>query len=130
EQVTNFDDDVDDLPEQDLALNVHHIFKADQCDAFDSDVDEAPTTQTMFMVNLSSKDPIYDEAGPSYDSNTSFEVQDHDNFADNVDKYHEVHEIQNDVQHNYVVESNTEYTSDSNIILYDQYVEDNKENVV
>ncbi|GJU37939.1 putative ribonuclease H-like domain-containing protein [Tanacetum coccineum] len=50
-KVTNFDDDV---------------FEADQCDAFDSDVDEAPTTQTMFMANLSSKDPIYDEAGPSY----------------------------------------------------------------
>ncbi|GKD73882.1 hypothetical protein Tco_1332164, partial [Tanacetum coccineum] len=26
-----------------------------------------------FMVNLSSEDPIYDEAGPSYDSNTPFE---------------------------------------------------------
>ncbi|GKA29684.1 hypothetical protein Tco_0715929 [Tanacetum coccineum] len=44
EQVTNFDDDVDDL-----ALNVDHVFEDDQCDAFDSDVDEAPTTQTMFM---------------------------------------------------------------------------------
>ncbi|GJW87800.1 ribonuclease H-like domain-containing protein [Tanacetum coccineum] len=44
EQVTNFDDDVDDL-----ALNVDHVFEADQCDAFDSDVDEAPTTQTMFI---------------------------------------------------------------------------------
>ncbi|GJX32760.1 hypothetical protein Tco_0242615 [Tanacetum coccineum] len=44
EQVTNFDDDVDDPPEQDLALNVDHVFEADQCDAFDSDVDEAPTT--------------------------------------------------------------------------------------
>ncbi|GJW68872.1 hypothetical protein Tco_0123296 [Tanacetum coccineum] len=51
-------------------LNVDHVFEADQCDAFDSDVDEAPTTQTMFMVNLSSEDPIYDEAGPSYDLNT------------------------------------------------------------
>ncbi|GJW69324.1 putative reverse transcriptase domain-containing protein [Tanacetum coccineum] len=39
EQVTNFDEDVDDL-----ALNVDHVFEADQCDAFDSDVDEAPTT--------------------------------------------------------------------------------------
>ncbi|GKB83867.1 retrovirus-related pol polyprotein from transposon TNT 1-94, partial [Tanacetum coccineum] len=68
EQVTNFDDDVDDL-----ALNVDHVFEADQCDAFDSDVDEAPTTQTMFMANLSSEDPIYDEAGISYDSNTQFE---------------------------------------------------------
>ncbi|GJV87975.1 retrovirus-related pol polyprotein from transposon TNT 1-94 [Tanacetum coccineum] len=125
EQVTNFDDDVDDL-----ALNVDHVFEADQCDAFDSDVDEAPTTQTMFMVNLSSEDPIYDEAGPSYDSNTPFEVQDHDTFVDHMDEYHEVHEMQSDVQHNYVVDSDADYTSDSNIILYDQYVEDNEEHVV
>ncbi|GKD26875.1 hypothetical protein Tco_1233089 [Tanacetum coccineum] len=64
QSVTNFDDDVDDM-----ALNVDHVFEDDQCDAFDSDVDEAPTTLTIFMVNLSSEDPIYDEAGPSYDSN-------------------------------------------------------------
>ncbi|GKB56533.1 retrovirus-related pol polyprotein from transposon TNT 1-94 [Tanacetum coccineum] len=37
----------------------------DQCDAFDSDVDEVPNTHTMFMGNLSSADPIYVEAGPS-----------------------------------------------------------------
>ncbi|GJZ56607.1 retrovirus-related pol polyprotein from transposon TNT 1-94, partial [Tanacetum coccineum] len=73
EQVTNFDDDVDDPNEKDLALNVDHIFEADQCDAFDFDVDESPNIQTMFMVNLSSEDPIYDEAKPSYDSNTPFE---------------------------------------------------------
>ncbi|GJV21377.1 retrovirus-related pol polyprotein from transposon TNT 1-94, partial [Tanacetum coccineum] len=130
EQVTNFDDDVDDSPENDLALNVDHIFEADQCDAFDSDVDEAPNVQTMFMVNLSSEDPIYDEAGPSHDSNTPFEVQDHDTFVDHMDEYHEVHEMQNDVQHNYVVDSNAEYTSDSNIIPYNQYLEDNEENGV
>ncbi|GJW73986.1 retrovirus-related pol polyprotein from transposon TNT 1-94, partial [Tanacetum coccineum] len=128
EQVTNFDDDVDDSPENDLALNVDHIFKADQRDAFDSDVDEAPNVHTMFMVNLSSKDPIYDEAGPSHDSNTPFEVQDHDTSVDHMDEYHEVHEMQNDVQHNYVVDSNDEYMSDSNIIPYNQYLEDNEEN--
>nr|GFC35460.1 hypothetical protein [Tanacetum cinerariifolium] len=33
-----------------------------------NDVDEAPTAQTVFMANLSSADPITDEAGPSYDS--------------------------------------------------------------
>ncbi|GJR90954.1 hypothetical protein Tco_0214965, partial [Tanacetum coccineum] len=123
--VTNFDDDMDDL-----ALNVDHVFEADQCDAFASDVDEAPTTQTMFMVNLSSKDLIYDEAGPSYDSNTLFEVQDHDTFVDHIDEYHEVHDMQNDVQHNYVVDSDAEYTSDSNVIPYNHYMEDNKEHVV
>ncbi|GJY72063.1 retrovirus-related pol polyprotein from transposon TNT 1-94 [Tanacetum coccineum] len=90
EQVTNFDEDVDDL-----ALNVDHIFEADECDAFDFDVDE-----------------------------------DHDAFVDHMDEYHEVHEMQNDVQHNYVVDSDADYTSDSNIILYDQYVEDNEEHVV
>ncbi|GJU51746.1 hypothetical protein Tco_1221301 [Tanacetum coccineum] len=52
-----------------LALNVYNMFQADDCDAFNSDVDEAPTTQTMFMANLSSAYPVYDEAGPSYDSN-------------------------------------------------------------
>nr|GEW21602.1 integrase, catalytic region, zinc finger, CCHC-type, peptidase aspartic, catalytic [Tanacetum cinerariifolium] len=64
-----FDDDVDEQHVQDLALNVDKVFQADDCDAFDSDVDEAPTTQTMFMANLSSADLVTDEAGPSYDSN-------------------------------------------------------------
>ncbi|GKG24574.1 hypothetical protein Tco_0395202, partial [Tanacetum coccineum] len=41
---------------------------ADDCDAYDSDVDEAPTVQTIFMANLSSADPVYDEADPFYDS--------------------------------------------------------------
>nr|GEU80070.1 retrovirus-related Pol polyprotein from transposon TNT 1-94 [Tanacetum cinerariifolium] len=40
------DDDVDEQPVLDLALNVDNVFQADECDAFDSDVDEAPTAQT------------------------------------------------------------------------------------
>nr|GEU47457.1 retrovirus-related Pol polyprotein from transposon TNT 1-94 [Tanacetum cinerariifolium] len=67
-QDNTVDEDVDEQPVQDLALNVYNVFQADDCDAFDFDVDEAPTVQTMFMVNLSSADPVYDEAGPSYDS--------------------------------------------------------------
>ncbi|GKB83386.1 hypothetical protein Tco_0950281 [Tanacetum coccineum] len=92
EHVTNFDNDVDEPLEQDLALNVDHIFEANQCDAFNSDVDEAPTTQTMFMANLTSKDPIYDET-------------DH-------------------------LMTQTFHMSDCNFIPYDQYVEDNAEQVV
>ncbi|GJW91623.1 hypothetical protein Tco_0169176 [Tanacetum coccineum] len=106
-RVTNFDDDVDDPPEQDLALNVDHVFEADQLDAFDSDVDEAPTTHTMFMANLTSEDPIF-----------------------NKGRHHDVHEMQNNIQQDYVVDSEADYTSDSNIISYDQYVEDNAEHVV
>ncbi|GJW87565.1 retrovirus-related pol polyprotein from transposon TNT 1-94 [Tanacetum coccineum] len=52
------DEDVDEQPVQDLALNVDNVFQADDCDAYDSDVDEAPTAQTMFMANLSSADPV------------------------------------------------------------------------
>nr|GEW38754.1 retrovirus-related Pol polyprotein from transposon TNT 1-94 [Tanacetum cinerariifolium] len=63
--------------------------RADQYDAFDSDVDEAPTAQTMFMANLSSVAPMYDEAGPSYDSDTLSEVQNYDNFLDDVNESHE-----------------------------------------
>nr|GEV47228.1 hypothetical protein [Tanacetum cinerariifolium] len=37
-----FDDDVDKQPVQDLALNVDNVFQAEDCDAFDLDMDEAP----------------------------------------------------------------------------------------
>ncbi|GJR15387.1 integrase, catalytic region, zinc finger, CCHC-type containing protein [Tanacetum coccineum] len=119
------DEDMDEQPVQDLALNVDNVFQADDYDAFDSDVDEAPTTQTMFMANLSSADPVYDEVGPSYDSNILFEVHNHDYYQDVVCEHHEAHEMHHDVQPNYVVDSNTDYTSDCNMIAYDQYVKDN-----
>ncbi|GJV04460.1 hypothetical protein Tco_1338029 [Tanacetum coccineum] len=124
------DEDVDEQPVQDLALNVDNVFQADDCDAFDSDVDEAPTTQTMFMANLSSADPVYDEAGPSYDSDILSEVHDHDQYQDAVCEHHEEHEMHDDVQPNYVVDSHADYTSDSNMIPYDQYVKDNAVPVV
>ncbi|GKB42047.1 retrovirus-related pol polyprotein from transposon TNT 1-94 [Tanacetum coccineum] len=124
------DEDVDEQPVQDLALNVDNVFQADDCDAFDSDVDEAPTAQTMFMANLSSADPVYDEAGPSYDSDILSEVHDHDQYQDAVCEHHEEHEMHDDVQPNYVVDSHADYTSDSNMIPYDQYVKDNAVPVV
>ncbi|GJZ66320.1 hypothetical protein Tco_0623016 [Tanacetum coccineum] len=108
-QDNTFDDDVDVPPVQDLALNMD---------------------QTMFMANLSSADPIYDEAGPSYNSDILSKVHDHDIYLDSVDEYYEVHEMQNDVQQNYVVDSDAEYTSDSNIIPCEQYVKNNAAQVV
>nr|GEW16705.1 retrovirus-related Pol polyprotein from transposon TNT 1-94 [Tanacetum cinerariifolium] len=100
------DEDVDEQPVQDLALNVDNVFQADDYDAFDSDIDEAPTAQTMFMANLSSADP------------------------DAICEHHEVHEMHEDVQPNYVVDSHAAYTSDSDMISYDQYVKDNAVPVV
>ncbi|GJX05840.1 hypothetical protein Tco_0193772, partial [Tanacetum coccineum] len=103
---------------------------ADDCDAFDYDVDEAPTAQTMFISNLSSADPVYDEAGLSYDSDILSEVHNNDHYQDAICEHHEVHEMHDDVQPNYVVDSHTDYTSDSNMIPYDQYVKDNAVPVV
>ncbi|GJU57397.1 retrovirus-related pol polyprotein from transposon TNT 1-94 [Tanacetum coccineum] len=124
------DEDVDEQPVQDLALNVDNVFQADDCDAYDSDVDDAPTAQTLFMANLSSADPVYDEAGPSYDSDVLSEVQAHDHYQDAVCDHHEEHEMHDDVQPNHVVDSHADYTSDSNMTPYDQYVKDNAVPVV
>nr|GEY61902.1 hypothetical protein [Tanacetum cinerariifolium] len=115
---------------EDLALNVDNVFQADDCDAFDSDMDEALTAQTMLMVNLLSADPVTDEAGPSYDSNILSEVQDHDHYQDVVCAHHEEHTMHDNVQLNHVVESHADYTSDTNMILYDQHVKDNEVPVI
>nr|GEW73951.1 retrovirus-related Pol polyprotein from transposon TNT 1-94 [Tanacetum cinerariifolium] len=103
---------------------------ADDCDAFDSDVDEAPTAQTMFMANMSSADPVTDEAGPLYDSDILSEVQDHDHYQDAVCAHHEEHAMHDNVQLNHDVDSHADHTSDSNMIPYDQYVKDNAVPVV
>nr|GEV06605.1 hypothetical protein [Tanacetum cinerariifolium] len=50
EHVTNFDDDVDDPLEQDLALNVDHVFELDQCGAFNFVVDEYQSQQRSYVV--------------------------------------------------------------------------------
>nr|GEU91828.1 hypothetical protein [Tanacetum cinerariifolium] len=92
---------------------------ADKCDAFDSDVDEAPTAQTMFMENISFADPVYDEVGLSYDSDILSEVHDHDNYQDALCKLYEVHEMHDNVQPNCVVDSDAEYTNDAHTKVVD-----------
>nr|GEW97325.1 hypothetical protein [Tanacetum cinerariifolium] len=53
--------------------------------------DEAPTTQTMFMANMSSVDPVTDEARPTYDSDILSEVPDHKHYQDAACAHHEGH---------------------------------------
>ncbi|GJV71609.1 hypothetical protein Tco_1491604 [Tanacetum coccineum] len=85
EQVTNFDDNVDDVGTQcgDMSLKLINAMHSD-----------------LMLMRL----------------RHTGHVQDHDTFVDHMDEYHEVHEMQNDVQHNYVVDSDADYRSDSNII--------------
>nr|GEX41333.1 hypothetical protein [Tanacetum cinerariifolium] len=73
----------------------------------------------MFMANLSSADPVTDEAGPSYDSDILSDVQDHDHYQDVVCAHHDEHAMHDNVQLNHVVDSHADYTSDSNMIPYD-----------
>nr|GEV60316.1 integrase, catalytic region, zinc finger, CCHC-type, peptidase aspartic, catalytic [Tanacetum cinerariifolium] len=124
-QDTAIDEDVDYQPIQDLELYVDNVFQVDDCDVFNSDVDESLTAQTMFLANLSSADPVNDEVGPSYDSDILSEVQDHDHYQDTVCAHHEEHVMHDNVQLNHVVDSHADYTSDSNMIPYDQYVKYN-----
>nr|GEY35778.1 hypothetical protein [Tanacetum cinerariifolium] len=92
----------------------------------DNTIDEdAPTARTIFMANLSSVDPVYDEAGLSYDSDILSEVYGHDHYQDAVRKHHKEHAMHDNVQLNHVVNSHADYTSDRNMISYDQYVKEN-----
>ncbi|GJZ05923.1 hypothetical protein Tco_0539716 [Tanacetum coccineum] len=94
--------DVDNQPVQDLALNEDNIFQADECDAFDSDVDDELTAQTIFMANLSS-------AGVT-----------------NQDE----NEIHNEVQQSNVIDSTSVYMGNTNVIPYEQYLSVNNNSVV
>nr|GEV26830.1 retrovirus-related Pol polyprotein from transposon TNT 1-94 [Tanacetum cinerariifolium] len=97
-----------------------------QDNVVDEDVDEkpAPNAQTRFMENLSSIYTIYDEVVLSYDSYILSKVHDHDYYQDAVCEHHEVQEMHDDVQPNYIVDSYAHYTSDSNMIPYDQQLKD------
>nr|GFB77854.1 hypothetical protein [Tanacetum cinerariifolium] len=119
------DEDVDEQPVQDLSLNVDNRFQVNDCDTFDSNVNEAPTAQTMFMANLSSTNLVYDEAGSSYDLDILYEVYDHDHYQDAICEHHEEHKMHDNVKLNHVVDSHADYISNSNMIPYDQYVKDN-----
>nr|GEV86485.1 copia protein [Tanacetum cinerariifolium] len=96
-----FDDDVDEQPVQDLALNVDNVFQADDY-------------------------PVTDEAGPLYDLDILFEVPYHEYYQDAACAHHEGHVMHDSVQLDHVVDSHADYTSDSNMIPYDQYVKDNE----
>ncbi|GKG14513.1 hypothetical protein Tco_0354113, partial [Tanacetum coccineum] len=78
----------------------------------------------------SSAYPVYDEADPSYNSDILSKVHNPDHYQDAVCEHHKEHEMHDDVQPNYIVDSHANYTSDSNMILYEQYVKDNAVPVV
>ncbi|GJX00862.1 retrovirus-related pol polyprotein from transposon TNT 1-94 [Tanacetum coccineum] len=121
EQANTFYADVDNQPVQDLALNEDNIFQADECDAFDSDVDDKPTAQSIFMANLSSAGPANLQAGSSKASTLS-EVHIQENAIDHSATNQDDHEIHNEVQQANTIDLTSVDMGNSNIIPYEQYL--------
>ncbi|GKA90612.1 hypothetical protein Tco_0812482 [Tanacetum coccineum] len=105
EQTNTFDADVDDQPVRDLAQNDDNIFQTYECDAFDSYVDDEPTTQSIFMANLSLAGPENLQVHPSNASILS-EVHDLENTIDHYDDNQDEDETHNKVQQKHVIDSN------------------------
>nr|GEZ65466.1 hypothetical protein [Tanacetum cinerariifolium] len=102
---------------------------ADECDAFNSDVDDEPTTQSICMANLSSAGPTNQQAGPSNASILS-EVHDLENAIDPCDDNQDEHEIHNEVQQKNIIDSTMDHMGNSNVTPYEQYLSLNDVSVV
>ncbi|GKD87671.1 hypothetical protein Tco_1358825 [Tanacetum coccineum] len=99
---------------QDTQTVITHnaAYQADDLDAYDSECDEINTAKVALMANLC-----------RYGSDALAEVHNPDNVDNNMINQ-SVHVIPSSEQSNVVNHSETEITSDSNIIPYSQYVTD------
>ncbi|GJS55364.1 retrovirus-related pol polyprotein from transposon TNT 1-94 [Tanacetum coccineum] len=90
-------------------------YQADDLDAYDSDCDELNTAKIALMANLS-----------HYGSDALAEVNNHDNVDNNL-MNQVVQAMPSSEQSSVVNNSETEITSDSNIIPYSQYVKESQQ---
>ncbi|GJW87368.1 hypothetical protein Tco_0162708 [Tanacetum coccineum] len=97
---------------------VNALFQADGVEVYDSDCDDVPNAQPSFMPNIS-----------SYGSNVLAEVNNQDNMDNNMINQ-DVQAMPSSEQSSVVNHSETEITSDSNIIPYSQYVIESQQAVV
>ncbi|GJV26465.1 retrovirus-related pol polyprotein from transposon TNT 1-94 [Tanacetum coccineum] len=93
-------------------------YQADDLDAYDSDCDELNTAKVALMANLS-----------HYGSDALAEVNNHDNMDNNL-MNQVVQAMPSSEQSSVVNNSETEITSDSNIIPYSQYVKESQQTAV
>ncbi|GKB16760.1 hypothetical protein Tco_0850683 [Tanacetum coccineum] len=97
----------------------HNVaYQADDLDAYDSDCDKLNTAKVALMANLS-----------HYGSDALAEVHNHDNMNNHMINQ-AVQAMPSFKQSNVVNHSETEITSDSNIIPYSQYVIESQQAVV
>ncbi|GJY98990.1 hypothetical protein Tco_0516420 [Tanacetum coccineum] len=108
-----------DLGPDTQALTTTVIFQTDDLDAFDLDCDKAPSASAVLMAKLS-----------AYDSDVLSEVPNYDTYQDNNMIDQSVQEMQYSEQPVLVDDLNIDITSDINVISYDQYMKENKSEVV
>nr|GEX48575.1 hypothetical protein [Tanacetum cinerariifolium] len=96
------------------AVTNNATYQADDLDAYDSDYDELNSAKIALMANLY-----------HYGSNNLAEVQNQDNVYNNV-LHQDVQETSTFEQSNILNQSETEITSDSNIISYSQYMNESQ----
>nr|GEX02866.1 UBN2 domain-containing protein [Tanacetum cinerariifolium] len=106
----------------DMAQNDPNIFQANDFDAFDSNIDDEPTAQTIFMANLSSVMSSLQQADPSNALILSKVL--------NLENAINHHEIPNEVQQTNVLDSDSATMGNSNVIPYEHYVKHNEDSVV
>ncbi|GJR07420.1 hypothetical protein Tco_0790072 [Tanacetum coccineum] len=88
----------------------------------DEDVTGSHLLTTMFMDNFSSSILFLMKLVRHMTSDILSEVHDHDHYQDVVCEHHKAHEMHDDVQPNCIVDSDTDYTGDSNMILFNYHV--------
>nr|GFA18812.1 hypothetical protein [Tanacetum cinerariifolium] len=99
-------------------INSNAAYQADDLDAYDSDCDELNSAKVSLMANLS-----------HYGSDTLAEVNNHANRTNQlISEEMQVSSISE--RSTILAQSNTESTSDSNIISYSQYMNESQYNTV
>ncbi|GJU16789.1 hypothetical protein Tco_1144755 [Tanacetum coccineum] len=101
-----------------FTVTTNALFRANGVEVYDSDCDDVPNAQPSFMANIL-----------SYGSDALAEVHNPDNMDNNIIN-HVVQVKPSSEQSSVVNHSETEITSDNNIIPYSQYVTESQQTAV
>nr|GEV46955.1 hypothetical protein [Tanacetum cinerariifolium] len=101
-----------------FTVTTNALFQADAVEVYDSDCDDVPNSQPSFMANIS-----------SYGSDALAEVHNPDNVDNNMINQGVQVKLSSE-QSSVVNHSEIKITSDSNIILYSQYVTESQQSAV
>ncbi|GJT88835.1 hypothetical protein Tco_1070552 [Tanacetum coccineum] len=116
---------------EDLQLNATSILMTKKVDAYDSEVDDAPTASAIFMAKLLPTGSINgDKVGPSYDTYILSEVPNYDTYHANDMFNPFVQELPDSEQLVFVNETCVDFLSKNNVLSDNPYPDNNEDEVV